>query len=317
MTAGMVALMARVDPGLALVAAAVAPLMAGTSFLAGRRLRAAARARREIESRVQSLVQRALAGVPVVQAFTQEGGEQRRFEELAGAALRAQRRGALAGGLYKLLSGLAATLGAAAVLWVGARHTLEGRLSLGSLLVFLAYLSSLQGQLRAFAGVYGTLQETGASVERVGEALAEEAEVRDRPGAAPLPPAAGHVRLEGVTFGYERERPVLRGVSLEASAGQTVAIVGPTGAGKTTLVGRALLRPLGGARPGGRPGRPRRAVAEPARPDRPGAAGAVPVPLQHRREHRLRQTGGLAAGGRGRRPGRQPPRVHRPAAAGL
>src|SRR5262249_19838754 len=88
-----------------------------------------------------------------------------------------------------------------------------------------------------FTKMYITLQEVGASVERVLEILETEPEVRDRPGAVALPGAAeGHVRLEGVTFGYEPGRAVLRGVSLEALPGQTVALVGATGAGKTTLV---------------------------------------------------------------------------------
>jgi ATP-binding cassette subfamily B protein/subfamily B ATP-binding cassette protein MsbA len=210
--------------------------MAGTSFWAGRRLRAVARARREIESRIQAHVQRALSGIQVVQAFTQEEREQQRLRELAETALRAQRRTTLLSSGCNLISGLMLSLGTAAILWVGARHVLDGRLSLGSLLVFLAYLTSLQGQLKAFTGIFTTLQETGASVERVLEMLDADLEVKDRPGAAALPPARGHVRLEGVTFGYEADRPVLRDVSLEARPGQTVAVVGYTGAGKTTLV---------------------------------------------------------------------------------
>jgi ATP-binding cassette subfamily B protein/subfamily B ATP-binding cassette protein MsbA len=236
MSVGMLVLLARVDLPLALLAAATAPFMAGTSFLMGRRLRGVARARREIESRIQTHVQRALSGIQVVQAFTQEAGEHRRFEELAAGALRAQRRSALAGNLYGQLAGLATTLGTAAVLCVGARHVVDGRLSIGTLLVFLAYLNSLQGQFRVFSGVYGTLQETGASVDRVADMLEADLEVADRPGAVPLPPARGHVLLDRVTFGYEPDRPVLREVSLEVQPGQTVAIVGATGAGKTTLV---------------------------------------------------------------------------------
>jgi ATP-binding cassette subfamily B protein/subfamily B ATP-binding cassette protein MsbA len=235
-SAGMLLLMAQVDLGLALLAALVAPFVAGTSFLAGWRLRPVTRARREIESRIQSHVQRALSGIQVVQAFTQEEGEQHRFQDLAAAAVRAQKRSVLASGFYNLCSGLAAALGTAAVLWVGARHVLAGELSLGSLLVFLAYLGSLQGQLKTFTGVYGTLQETGASIDRVMEMLEEDVEVKDRPGAKPLPPVAGHVCLERVTFGYEPGRPVLRDVSLEVLPGQAVAVVGPSGAGKTTLV---------------------------------------------------------------------------------
>jgi ATP-binding cassette subfamily B protein len=102
-------------------------------------------------------------------------------------------------------------------------------------LVFLAYLRSMQEQMKQLTGVYGALQEAGANVDRVLEVLESEPEVRDRPGAAALPTVAGHLRLEKVTFGYEPGRPVLRQVSLEVLPGQTVALVGATGAGKTTL----------------------------------------------------------------------------------
>jgi ATP-binding cassette subfamily B protein/subfamily B ATP-binding cassette protein MsbA len=236
MAVGMVALLARLDLGLTLLAVAVAPLMAAASFFFGRRIRLAARARREAESRIQSHVQRVMTGVGVVQAFTREDDEVASFRELADAAVRAQRRGTLIASLYSLASGLVATAGTGAVLWVGASHVLTGQLSVGGLVLFLAYLATLQGHLRTFAGIHGTLQETGASIDRVLELLEAEPEVCDRPGAPALPAVAGHVRLEEVTFGYEAGRPVLREVSLEVLPGQTVAIVGPTGAGKTTLV---------------------------------------------------------------------------------
>jgi ATP-binding cassette subfamily B protein/subfamily B ATP-binding cassette protein MsbA len=236
LSAGMVVLMAQVDLGLTLLAVIVAPFMAGTSFWTGRRLRWVARARREIESGLQAHVQRTLSGIQVVQSFTQEQREQQRLEELTAAARRAQRRNALVGSCCNLLSGLMLCGGTAAVLWVGAGHVLTGRLSLGSLLVFLAYLTSLQGQLKAFTEIYGTLQETAASIDRVVEMLEADLEVQDRPGAVALPAVAGAVGVEDVGFGYEAGRPVLQGVSLEARPGQTVAIVGPSGAGKTTLV---------------------------------------------------------------------------------
>jgi ATP-binding cassette subfamily B protein/subfamily B ATP-binding cassette protein MsbA len=234
--AGMVVLMAGIDPGLTLLVVAVAPAMTATAFLFGGRIRALARARREAESRVQSQVQRVLSGIQVVQAFAQEERERLRFRDFTAAALEALRRTTLLAGRYGLVSGLVLTLGTGAVVLVGARHVLAGQLSVGGLLVFLAYLAALQTHLQAFTGIHATLQETGAGIDRVVEMLDAELEVQDRPGAVPLPAARGHVRLENVTFGYEPGRPVLRGVSLEALPGQTVAVVGATGAGKTTLV---------------------------------------------------------------------------------
>jgi ATP-binding cassette subfamily B protein/subfamily B ATP-binding cassette protein MsbA len=236
MTVGMVGLMARMDLGLTLVGLAVAPLVTGSTFLFGRPIRRAARARREIESRMHSHVHQTLSGISVVQAFAQEESGDERFEEFASAALRAKRHSTLVGSLSGLVTGLIAALGTGAILWLGAWHVLDGRLTVGSLLVFLAYLGSLQGQIKAFTGVYSTLQELGASTARVLDVLEAEPEVKDRPGASSLPQSDGRVCLEDITFGYETGRPVLRNVSLEVFPGETVAIVGPTGAGKTTLV---------------------------------------------------------------------------------
>ncbi len=236
LAAGTVAVMAHLDPRLTLLALAVVPIMAGTSFLVGPPTRLAAKAQREIEARLQSHFQQTLSGIPVVQAFAQEEREQQRFHELTAAALGAQRRSLLVSSLGGLASGLAVTLGTGAVLWLGARDVIQGRLSLGGLLVFLAYLTSLEGHFAVFAAAYTTLQEIGPSADRVLEMLQAELEVADRPGVVPLPAVKGHVRLERVSFGYEPGRPVLRGVSLEVLPGQTVAVVGATGVGKTTML---------------------------------------------------------------------------------
>src|SRR5205807_9275957 len=115
-------------------------------------------------------------------------------------------------------------------------RVLDHRLTRGGLLVFVAYLCSLQDQVKAFSGLAPALREASASARRVLEVLDAEPEVADAPGAKPLTDVGGHVRIEGVTFGYEPGRPVLTDVDVEASPGETVAIVGPTGAGKSTLV---------------------------------------------------------------------------------
>jgi len=234
---GMLFLMAQLDVTLMILSLVVAPFMVVASFLMGKPLRAAGKLKREIEIRIQSHIQQTLTGIPVVQAFVQEEREQQRFQKFADAAIAAQQKSALIGSMNSLSSGLITTLGTGVILWVGAHHVMSHRLEIGSLFVFLVYLNSLQTQIKVFANIHTALQGFRASVDRVMEVLDAKSEVADLPGAAELKVARGQVQFEKVTFGYKANDPVLRQISFMAEAGQTVAIVGATGAGKSTLVG--------------------------------------------------------------------------------
>src|SRR6516225_9829338 len=139
MTAGLIVMMARLDAGLTVLTISIAPLMAAATFAFAKPIRRAARARREIETRIQSHAQQTLSGIQVVQAFAQEQREVERFQNTTALALRCQRRLTLRTSVYNLASGLIVALGSGALLWVGARHVLDGRVSIGVLLVFLAY----------------------------------------------------------------------------------------------------------------------------------------------------------------------------------
>ena len=236
-TLATVAVMLRLDPGLTALALCVAPCMAAASWAFRRPIRDAAHAKREVESHIQTHVHQTLSSMSIVQAFTREDNEQQRFQELASAAIRAHQRGALVGAAYALGSGLVTTIGTAIIMYAAAMRVLDGRLTVGTALVFLAYLTTLQWQFSAFATMFTALQTAGAGVDRVMDVLDHDESVPEMPGAPALPALRGEVTFEGVDFAYQPDRPVLRDVSFTVQAGETIAIVGQTGAGKSSLVG--------------------------------------------------------------------------------
>ena len=231
----MIFLMAQQNVFLTWCAVALAPLMTLASLFVGKRLRAVAKARREIENQIQSHIQQTLTGIPVVQAFAQEEREHQRFQKFANAAIRAQQKSALLGSINGLSSGLITATGTGAILWLGAHQVLHGKLTLGSLLVFLVYLNSMQTQIKVFAEIYSAVQNFSPNVARLREVLDVPSEISEKPDAVSIS-SRGHVIMEDVVFGYEPDSPVLKGISLEVKPGEVIAIVGATGAGKTTLI---------------------------------------------------------------------------------
>jgi ATP-binding cassette subfamily B protein/subfamily B ATP-binding cassette protein MsbA len=189
----------------------------------------------ELEGEIYDVVEQTLSTIPVVQAFGQEQEAEQRFRGVTRRVIEAALALASVQLRFKVLMGAATALGTAAILWVGANHVLDGKLSIGSILVFLSYLASLYGPLESLMYTSSTIQGAAGSARRVLEILETQPDVTDRPGAVDLPVPQGLVRLENITFGYESDRPVLREVTLEVQPGQTVALVGATGAGKTTL----------------------------------------------------------------------------------
>ena len=233
---GILVVMARLDAGLALIAGLAAPVMVAASLLLGERARDAGRGTRQVESSIQSHVQQTLSGLQVVQAFGQEDREAGRFADLASQAIRWQKRSAVFAAVNGLGSDLVATLGTGLILLAGSLRVISGEMTVGTLLIFVTYLALLQEQLRALTRVYARLQTSRASLERVSEILLDPPEVRDRPGAVALRRARGALTLDNISFAYGSDRPALDDVSLELLPGEMVAIVGRTGAGKSTLV---------------------------------------------------------------------------------
>jgi ATP-binding cassette, subfamily B, bacterial len=235
--AAMLFLMAQLNGTLTLLAGVVAPLMVSASLLMGRPLRATAKLKREVESRIQSHIQQTLTGIPVVQGYVQEEREHRQFDQYAETAIRVQQRSELLGSVNSLSSGLIVTMGNGVILWVGANFVLTGQLTIGSILVFLVYLNTLQGQLKLLAGTYTNLQGISASVDRVNEVFEAAPDLVQTPDAPPLHFPKGRIRFENVVTGYAPGQPVLHGISFAAEPGELTAIAGASGSGKSTLTG--------------------------------------------------------------------------------
>jgi ATP-binding cassette subfamily B protein len=226
----------KLNPDLAMLSLGMGPALGASALFFGNRLKRRSKLSRETQAGVLSFVHQTLTALPIVQAFDTREQNTLRFQGLASDAVTRSQRTVLLTSLSGVVNGLITTAGTATILYFGGLKVLAGTLSLGSLLVFLAYLRSLQTASEGLLAVYTTFKTTSASIDRVFEVLDSEEMVREQPGAPVLPMVRGHVQLEALTVGYEPGRPVLHDVSLEAQPGETIALVGPTGAGKSTLV---------------------------------------------------------------------------------
>ena len=246
---GVMAVMAQLDPWLTLTAMTIAPLFLLTIRFFGKRIDDLSKRYHQHESGLVATIQESLSSIRAVQAFTLEPETAQRFRDQALASRATNLRLTRTQFWFSGCVGFVMTLGTVVVIWIGAHGVVAGRLTLGDILVFLAYLGMLYQPMNAFSQSVTVAKTANAQLLRVFEIIDAIPDIRDRPGAKPLANVRGKVDFRGVSFQYQPDRPALRDVNLSVEPGQVVAIVGRTGAGKTTLAS-LLMRfydPTGGA----------------------------------------------------------------------
>ena len=234
--AGMFVVMFSLDPYLTLLALAVCPALLVASGLLNKKMSSAAVQARHRESLVYSLVQRALSGIRVIQAFTKEEDEERRFVKASTESLAADLRLYNLQNFYYVVVDVMIAAGTATVLWIGTRHVLAGTLSVGDMVIFTSYLASLYAPLNSIFQTYGLVQSAKVGVRRAFDILESEQIMPEGHRTLTTQRAKAAISFEQVSFGYDSSQPVVKNINLRIAPGSKVAIVGPTGAGKSTLV---------------------------------------------------------------------------------
>ncbi len=228
------------DPHLVLVAAGVLPVLVVTTIIDARLGRRAQRGIRERTSELTSTAEEGLSAIALVKSFARSGHESARFATAAQASATARLRAVGLRAVVTPLTELVGAVGTAVVVYLGAQQVMAGTLSLGSLVIFISYLASLFTPIQGLSRLAGTLQRALVGAERVVDILDAPTALAERVGAPPLPAVRGHLALDHVTFGYDPEDPVLRDVSFTVAPGEVVALIGASGAGKTTIVSLIL-----------------------------------------------------------------------------
>lgn len=237
----MFGVLLTIDPGLALVALTVLPPLYLWLRCYARRMAPCADHARHTDSRLSSRLIETLTAIRLIKSHAREDHERSRFSAVAHDNARAWIGVGHQGTLLSIVTGSLTIAGSTLVLLVGGLAVLDGRITLGTLLLVLAYLGYVYGPLSAVANLTGSLHQAFASARRARAAFDVLTEIEDRPGEIDASTIRGEVRFEHVSFGYGDGRKVLDDVSFVARPGEMIALVGPSGAGKSTLV-TLLLR---------------------------------------------------------------------------
>lgn len=232
---GIVLAMLRLNARLALVSYTILPVMVIATVFFSQRARRAFRRTRETIGQVSTELEEGISGVKVVQAFSRESASQARFAQASAANRDANIQAVGITSAFSPMLDVLSTVATAIVAGYGGYLVINDLVTVGVIVTFLTYVRRFYEPIRAVSMIYANLQSALAGAERIFELLDEPATLADAPDAVEMPPIEGRVELDDVNFAYRDGEPVLENVGLVAEPGQTVALVGETGAGKTTI----------------------------------------------------------------------------------
>jgi subfamily B ATP-binding cassette protein MsbA len=220
---------------LSLLTLVTLPLVGQAISVFGKKLRTSSMAVQERTADITSVLQESISSVRVIKSFAREDYEIERFQKENNQNFRAQMKNSqIMATLTPVIEFLAA-IGVTMIIWYGGKEVINNNLTAGSLIAFLIYAVNLSNPIKRLSRVYGNIQKALSAAERVFGVLDTKPEIEDMPNAVQLPTIKGYVAFNHVTFEYKKGEPALRQLDLEINPGQVVAIVGPSGAGKTTI----------------------------------------------------------------------------------
>ena len=233
---GSLALMFNLHWKLSLLTLITMPLVAKAMDLFGKKLKRTSGIMQERAADITAVLQETISSVRVIKSFVREEYEIARFVKDNYANFRAQMKNAQVMATLTPVIELIAAIGVTFLIWYGGFEVINGNLTAGALIAFLVYATNLANPIKRLSRIYGNVQKAMAAAERVFSVLDEEIEIKEKDNATELKAVIGKVDFKAVTFKYNENEVILKDINLEVKAGQMVAIVGPSGAGKTTIV---------------------------------------------------------------------------------